>query len=77
MRELLFDGYTPGVLKLFLDLYDSILQILKELNLDFLLPPLPEILADGKFGLWYGKNDTVRYKISMIESNFPIGIADG
>ena len=44
VRDLLFDGFTPGVLKLFLDIYDFILQLLTELNLDFLLPPLPEIL---------------------------------
>ena len=43
-RDLLFDGFTPGVLKLYLDLYDFIFQLLTELNLDFLLPPLPEIL---------------------------------
>ena len=47
VRDLLFDGFTPGVLKLFLDIYDFILQQLTELNLEFLLPPLPEVL--GKF----------------------------
>ena len=63
-----FDGYTPGVLKLFLDLYDSILELLKGLNLDSLLPPLPEILADGKFGLWYGRNNTMAHQYYTINT---------
>ena len=45
VRDLLFDGFTPGVLKLFLDIYDLISQLLTELNLDFLLPPLPDVLS--------------------------------
>ena len=45
VRDLLFDGFTPGVLKLCLDLYDLILQLLTALNLEFLLPPLPDVLS--------------------------------
>ena len=45
VRDLLFDGFTPGVLKLFLDIYDFISQLLAALHLDFLLPPLPDVLS--------------------------------
>ena len=45
VKDLLFDGFAPGVLKLCLDIYQITLQLLAELGLEFLLPPLPDVLS--------------------------------
>ena len=54
--ELLFRGYTPGILKQF----SSIISLLTEIFPASLLPPMPDMLLEGKFGLWYGKNNTMK-----------------
>ena len=54
--ELLFQGYSPGVLNQF----TSIISLLTEIIPASLLPPLPDMLLEGKFGLWYGKNNTMK-----------------
>ena len=54
--ELLFRGYTPGILKQF----SSIISLLTEIVPASLLPPMPDMLLEGKFGLWYGKNNTMK-----------------
>ena len=50
VEDILFNGYSPGTLQFLLSIYG---------NLTNILPPLPDMLAGGKFGLWYGKNDTM------------------
>ena len=44
------------------------MEQLTELSLESLLPPLPEILADGKFGLWSGRNNTVAHQYYTINT---------
>ena len=46
--QLLFSGYNSGAL-------DFFLEIFSDLGL-----PLPDMLAGGKFGLWYGRNGTMK-----------------
>ena len=53
VEDILFNGYSPGTLQFLLSIYDSLG------NLTNILPPLPDMLAGGKFGLWMGKNDTM------------------
>jgi len=60
--EILFSGYTPPVLKFFLDLWDELSF------LGPLLPPLPDMLASGKFGLWYGMNNTMENQYYTIDT---------
>ena len=56
MDELLFRGYTPGVLNQF----TMIISLLTQIIPASLLPPMPDMLLEGKFGLWYGKNNSMK-----------------
>ena len=56
VKELLFEGYAPGSLTLLMDIYRAIPE-----SITSLLPPLPDMLLAGKYGLWYDKNDTLRH----------------
>ena len=53
VEDILFNGYSPGTLQFLLSIYDSLGDLAN------ILPPLPDMLAGGKFGLWFGKNDTM------------------
>ena len=54
--ELLFRGYSPGVLKQF----TMIISLLTQIIPASMLPPMPDMLLEGKFGLWYGKNNSMK-----------------
>ena len=54
--ELLFRGYTPGILNQF----TSIISLLTQFIPASMLPPMPDMLLEGKFGLWYGKNNSMK-----------------
>ena len=61
VKELLFEGYAPGSLTLLMDIYRAIPE-----SITSLLPPLPDMLLAGKYGLWYDKNDTLRHNYYTI-----------